>query len=307
MLFFQVIVPQPNHNKNNKNKLIIIMPMIYNNIDPVLLELGPLSIRYYGLAYAIGFIMSYFLLKKFVRSDEKNPLQPNDIDDLLLYIMLGVILGSRIIYIIIYNFSGFISNPLMIFQVWQGGMSFHGGLIGVAVAVMLFIRRFNLKSKEHKGHKKRLRLYDVTDLLAIPAAFSLAIGRLANFTNHELYGRVTDVPWAVKFMGVEGYRHPSQIYEAIYSVGIGVIEIFLYRMKLMHESIPKGVMSWSFVLLYGSFRFVTEFFRQPDQHMGVEGFFFGWLTMGHILSVIMIVIGGSMIYHIVSQDKNKKS
>ena len=266
--------------------------MFYNNIEPVLLSVGPITIRYYGLAYAVGLIMTYMFLRHIAQKEEDVRFNKNDVDDMFIYIMLGMIIGARLGYALIYNFTSYISEPLLIFQLWRGGMSFHGGLVGVVLAIILYVKVHNSKIGKDK-RKETIEAYDITDVITIPAAFALALGRIANFTNHELYGRITDVPWAVNFRGVDGFRHPSQIYEAMYSVVIGLIQWALFTRK-----IAKGMMTWSFVTLYGVFRFITEFFRQPDVHMGTDGFFFGWMTTGHMLSAIMIVVGSIMIWKI---------
>ncbi len=273
--------------------------MIYNTIDPVLLSIGPFSIRYYGLAYVIGLIGTYIFLRHMARSRKDVRFSQKDVDDMFLYIMLGLLIGARIGYALIYNPSTYLTEPLAIFQLWRGGMSFHGGLAGVVLGIFLYVRSYNGKlSKKESG--KKMSVYDITDVLTIPAAFALAIGRIANFTNHELYGRITDVPWAVNFRGVDGFRHPSQIYEAMYSIVLGMIQ-----WMLLGRDLAKGMMTWSFVLLYGSFRFITEFFRQPDAHLGTDGFFFGWVTMGHILSVIMIVCAVIMLKQIYMQSMRR--
>lgn len=277
--------------------------MIYNNIDPILFSIGPLSIRYYGLAYVIGLIGTYLFLKLIAKSKNYNTkFNENDVDDIFIYIMLGLILGARIGYILIYNFQFYLANPLIVFQMWRGGMSFHGGLIGVILGIALFVKIHNkkLSNKKNKTKKEKLEIYDITDYLTIPAAFGLAVGRIANFTNHELFGRVTEMPWGVKFRSIEGYRHPSQIYESFYSIILGLIQWFL-----LTKDIAKGILTWSFISLYGFFRFITEFFREPDLHIGVDGFLFGLITMGQALSIIMIISGLVMINKIYKQACKK--
>ncbi|MFP4656812.1 MAG: prolipoprotein diacylglyceryl transferase [Candidatus Woesearchaeota archaeon] len=269
--------------------------MIYNNLDPVLFSIGPLSVRYYGLAYAIGLIATYLFLKHMASTRKEIVFNKRDVDDMFIYIMLGMIIGGRIGYVLIYNPSFYLTQPLAILEMWRGGMSFHGGVAGVVLGILLYTRGHNKKAG--KTIKKKIGAYDITDLLTIPAGFSLALGRLANFTNHELYGRITDVPWAVKFKGVDGFRHPSQIYEALYSVALGGIQWFL-----LTHGLAKGMLTWSFIVLYGAFRFITEFFRQPDLQMGDGGFFFGWMTTGQILSIVMILVGGFMVRSIYIQS-----
>ncbi len=269
--------------------------MIQNNINPVLLRLGPFSVNYYGLFIAIGFLGSYLLLKHFIRNDEKSVLKPSDVDDFFMYIILGVIFGARIFYTLVYNFNFYLSNPLRIFAVWQGGLSFHGGLIGCIIALLIYVKKYNARSK------KKISVYDITDLCTVPLALSISLGRIGNFTNHELYGRVTELPWGVYFRNVEGARHPSQIYEAIY----GILGILPLQLWLKTQNLSKGILTWSFIFLYGGFRFFTEFFRQPDSQIGIGGFFFGWITMGQILSIIMIITSITAIILIYKKEEGK--
>ena len=269
--------------------------MFTNNINPVLLNIGPFSIRYYGLFIAIGFLGSYFMLKYLLEKDKTNPLTKDDVDDFYVYIILGVIIGARFFYSLIYNFQYYVSNPIQIFVIWRGGLSFHGGLIGCMLALLIYVYRYNLK------HKKKINLYNITDVCTIPLALSIGLGRIGNFTNHELYGRVTDVPWAVKFRNIPGFRHPSQLYESIY----GFFGIFPLQLWLWTKNLPLGFLTWSFFIFYGFFRFITEFFRQPDIQMGTGGFFFGWMSMGQILSVLTVIVGLVMIFIIYSKESKK--
>ncbi len=266
-----------------------------NTIDPVLVSIGSLDIRYYGLFYAIGFLASYIIIRYLLIKDEANPLKPSDVDDFFLYLMIGGLLGSRLVYVLIYNLPYYIEHPLRIFG--QAGMSFHGGLIGGLAGIMLYVHRYN---KKHKQKGKQITAYHISDIATIPFAASLALGRIGNFANHELYGRITDVPWAVKFRGIPGYRHPSQLYEAFYSICMAAIETVLFRLRL-----PRGFMTWAFVGMYGLFRFITEFFRVPDAQIGANGFFFGWMTMGQILSIIMIIASAAMIIFTYKKEMHK--
>ncbi len=271
--------------------------MFYNNIDPVFFSIGPFDVRYYGLVYGIGFLCSYLALRYFISKDEDTPLEKKDADDIILYILLGSIVGARIFYSFVYNIEGIMRNPFDIFIMWRGGMSFHGGLLGGFLAVVLYVFRYNKKVKKEKD---RISVYHITDLVSFSLAFSIMLGRLGNFANNELYGRITNVPWAVKFKTAEGFRHPSQIYEAIYSATIGFVLLWLNQKKM-----PRGFLTWTFFVLYGTFRFITEFFRQPDPQMGASGFYFGWITMGQILGVLMIVAGGYMLYRIYTKESKK--
>ena len=176
--------------------------MFIHNIDPVLLRFGPFEIRYYGLFFVLGFVIAYFMLN-YLAKRKKIGLTKDDVADYLLYIIIGTVLGARIFYVFAYNFPFYLQNPFEIIAIWHGGLSFHGGFIGAVIASLLFCR------------KKKIDFYTIADITVIPLALGLALGRLGNFTNGELYGRITDVPWAVQFPSADGFRHPSQIYEAL--------------------------------------------------------------------------------------------
>ncbi|MBS3131559.1 prolipoprotein diacylglyceryl transferase [Candidatus Woesearchaeota archaeon] len=254
--------------------------MFTSSIDPVLLRLGPLEVRYYGMFWALGFVIAYFMLIKL--SKEKGlKLSKDDISDYLLHILIGAILGARVFYILIYNLPFYAANPLDIFAVWHGGLSFHGGLVGAVIGGIIFTKR------------KRLHFYDMADITVIPLALGLALGRLGNFANGELYGRITNVPWAVKFRGAEGFRHPSQIYASLKNLLSFTVLWNIRKLKL-----PRGFLFWAFVALYGFLRFIVEFYRAPDAQLG---FYFGWLTMGQILSGMMFFIGSYNLYGIYNK------
>ncbi len=251
--------------------------MFYHNINPVLLKLGPFEIHYYGLFFVLGFIIAYFMLI-YLAKKRQLTLTKEDISDFLLYGILGTIIGARIFYVLFYNLNFYFTNPLHIFAIWQGGLSFHGGLIGVIIAGFIFCR------------KKKIDFYELADITVIPLALGLALGRMGNFINGELYGRITNMPWAFKFPHVEGFRHPSQIYESLKNFFIFIVLWNAKNMKL-----PRGFLFWLFVTLYSFLRFVVEFFREPDTQLG---FFFGWLTMGQLLSIIMFSIGFYFLHKI---------
>ncbi len=246
-----------------------------HNIDPVLLHIGPLEIRYYGLAYVLGFVLGYFILKHLIK--KKNiALTEDELDTLILYVAGGVLLGSRIFYFIFYNFGMVLENPLQLLKIWEGGMSFHGGLIGVLVAGILFCRQY------------KKDFYELADLAVIPVALGLGIGRIANFINAELYGRATTVAWAVDF-GDGVPRHPSQLYESAKNfVMFGIL--WLLKEK---ENLKKGTLFWTFIMLYGTFRFFIEFVREPDPQLGFV--LFNFLTMGQVLTAIMAMTGSVML------------
>jgi phosphatidylglycerol:prolipoprotein diacylglycerol transferase len=250
----------------------------YPQIDPVAVSLGPLKVHWYGLMYLVGFVAVYFLGQK--RAQQPwSPIPPSAIEDLVTYGAFGVILGGRMGYILFYNFSQFIKDPLMLFKIWEGGMSFHGGMLGVFIAMWFF------------GKKQNCTVLQLTDIIAPLAPIGLGAGRIGNFINSELWGRPTDVPWAMVFPnGGNLARHPSQLYEAFLEGVVLFIILWIYSKK------PRPVMATTAlaVLLYGCFRFFAEFYRVPDAHLGY--ILLEWVTMGQILSAPMILAGGLMFY-----------
>ncbi len=248
--------------------------MFASHINPVLFSIGAIEVRYYGLFYVIGFVFGYFLFL-YLAKERKIKITKSEVTDFFVYIILGAIIGGRLFYAIVYNPGYYVHHLLEIFAIWKGGISFHGGFIGATAAAIIFIR------------KKGLDFYEIADIMVIPLAAARGLGRIGNFINGELYGRVTDVWWAVKFPGAEGFRHPSQIYEAFKNLFIFNILFFIRHLKL-----PKGFLFWLFILMTGAFRFVIEFFREPDPQLG---FIVGWLTMGQILSILMVIVGGVML------------
>jgi phosphatidylglycerol:prolipoprotein diacylglycerol transferase len=244
----------------------------YPNIDPVLIHFGPLQIRWYGLMYVIAFSLAYVLLRRFATRGNGS-LGKEDVADLLGYCAVGVIAGARLGYCLFYDLPQSLQYPLRIFAVWKGGMSFHGGLVGAAAAGWIFARR----------RKKPLLM--LGDLGALVAPAGLFFGRLGNFINAELYGRVTSMPWGMVFPGGgDQPRHPSQLYEALLEGPF----LFLILWLLRKRSLPQGFLFATFVLGYGVLRFVVEFFREPDPHLG---FVLGALTMGQVLSAVMSAFG----------------
>ncbi len=252
-----------------------------HNIDPVLLHLGPLEIRYYGLVYVLGFVLAYFLLRYL--SKQKNiALSEDELETFLLYAAVGVLVGSRVFYFLFYNFSIVLENPLQLFKIWEGGMSFHGGLIGVLIGGFLFCKQY------------KKDFYELADIVVIPTVLGLGIGRIANFINGELYGRATTVPWAVDF-GDGIPRHPSQLYESAKN-----FVIFSVLWVLKDKNLRKGTLFWTFVMLYGAFRFFIEFVRQPDSQLGFV--LFGFFSMGQVLTGIMALVAGCVL---VSYSRSK--
>jgi len=249
----------------------------YPQIDPVALAIGPLKIHWYGLMYLIGFAATW-LLGKQKAARPASFITPEAVEDLVYYGALGVVFGGRIGYVLFYNFSQFLNDPIMIFKIWQGGMSFHGGMLGVFVAMWLF------------GKKQQCTLFQLTDFIAPMAPIGLLAGRIGNFINAELWGRVSDVPWAMVFPNAGSLpRHPSQLYEAFLEGFVLLIIMQLYTRK------PRPVMAATglSILGYGLFRFLVEFFRMPDAHLGYMAL--DWVTMGQILSLPMIVVGALMM------------
>lgn len=248
----------------------------FPSIDPVIIRIGPLALRWYGMMYLLGFLSSYFVVRYLARR-RGLPLTDDTLSDLIFHGVLGVILGGRLGYVLFYNLPFYLRHPLQVFSVWEGGMSFHGGVLGVVVALVIFCVR------------KKLPKLLIGDVVATAAPIGLGLGRLGNFINAELYGRVTDVSWAMVFPGAGPLpRHPSQLYEAFLE-GPVLIAILWW---LNRRQAPAGIPFFSFFLLYGAFRFCIEFFREPDAHLG---FLWGGATMGQVLSLPMILLGAAGI------------
>ncbi|WP_033135509.1 prolipoprotein diacylglyceryl transferase [Aeromonas finlandensis] len=250
---------------------------VFSQIDPVAFSLGPLSVRWYGLMYLFGFAFAMWLAGR--RADAPNSgWSRNEVSDLLFYGFLGVILGGRVGYVLFYNFDLFLADPTYLFKIWTGGMSFHGGLIGVITAMIWF------------AHKTKRHFFTVADFVAPLIPFGLGVGRIGNFLNGELWGRVTDVPWAIIFpeAGPEP-RHPSQLYQFALE---GVV-LFIILNLFWRKNPPRGAISGMFLLFYGLFRFLVEFVRQPDSQLGL---YFQEISMGQILSTPMIIAGALMIW-----------
>jgi phosphatidylglycerol:prolipoprotein diacylglycerol transferase len=251
--------------------------MQFPQIDPVFLSIGPLQFRWYGLMYVLSFIATYFIIRSEV-ARKKLFLTSDDIADLVFYGAMGVVLGGRIGYILFYNLGFYLANPLKLFAVWEGGMSFHGGFLGVALAFWLYSSR------------KKIQYLALFDMAALCAPVGLGLGRIGNFINGELYGRATDAPWGIIFPGSDGVpRHPSQLYEAFLE---GLVLFFIVR-TMSRRSPATGIACWTFVAGYGLFRFIVEFFRQPDAQLGT---FFGLFSMGQLLSLPMFLLGSLLVY-----------
>ena len=249
--------------------------MFINNFDPIAFQIFSFEIRWYSLAYIFGIIFGWLYCKKNLIKDKK---LLNLFDDLITYLIIGIILGGRLGYIIFYNLEYYLDNFFEILMIWNGGMSFHGGLIGVILATVIF-------SKKHK-----INSYIFLDLIALVAPIGLFLGRIANFINSELYGRETDVFWSVKFVAIDNIsRHPSQIYEAIFE---GLILFFLLNHFAKKDSFKNpGLISSMFLIFYSFFRFILEFFRAPDYQIG---YLIYQLTLGQFISIVFFSLGISL-------------
>ena len=250
--------------------------MFINNFDPVAFEIFSLEIRWYSLAYIFGIILGWILAKKLFIQDIEVKIK---FDDYLTYLIIGIIIGGRLGYIFIYNLSFYINNPLDIFKIWQGGMSFHGGLIGVVFASIIFGKQNNQNS------------FLYMDIVALVAPIGIFLGRIANFINSELYGTITNVPWAVIFIHIDSLpRHPSQLYEALLE-GLFLFLLLIY-FKNKFSNKP-GVISGLFLIIYSIFRFFVEFYRVPDEQLG---YIFLNFTMGQVVSLIFMLSGVLLFY-----------
>jgi phosphatidylglycerol:prolipoprotein diacylglycerol transferase len=261
--------------------------LVHPQFDPVAIAfgpftvggvtLGPFAIRWYGLMYLVGFVIAVVLGRKRARQNMLTGWRPADVDDMLFYVVLGVILGGRLGYVLFYKPLYYLAHPVEIVQIWQGGMSFHGGFLGVLIALWLYSRR------------RGKRWLDVTDFIAPLVPLALGAGRLGNFINGELVGRPTSGPWAMVFPQVDNVpRHPSQLYE------LGLEGLLLFAILWIYASRrrPMGAVSGLFLVGYGTLRFIVEFAREPDNFLGYLAL---GLTMGQWLSLPMIVIGVLMM------------
>ena len=274
--------------------VLTILPLIpFPAINPVLFSIGPLAVRWYALAYIIGIIAGWFYARALIASERYGggaaPLTVIDFDDFVIWITLGIILGGRIGYVLFYNLPHFAEHPLQIFELWNGGMSFHGGVLGCFVAIYAFARR------------RRIPLLSLGDVTTAVAPIGLFLGRLANFINGELWGRPTDVPWAMIFPnGGPLPRHPSQLYEATLE---GIVLFVVLALMVRAGALKRpGLVSGSFLLGYGIARVICEQFREPDVQLG---FLWGGLTMGMILCIPLMLAGiGLLTYTLTREAKS---
>ncbi len=254
----------------------------FPDIDPVIVRIGPLAVHWYGLAYVVGILFGWWYAKKIIANPRlwpsgKAPMRPEDIDDLLVWAAIGIVLGGRVGYILFYDLARYLANPLDILAVWQGGMSFHGGFAGTTIAMIFFAR------------SRRIPVWSLFDVIAAGVPVALGLVRLTNFINAELWGRPTDVAWAFVFPNAGPFaRHPSQLYEA----ALEGLVLFLVLRLLTHVFLKlkqPGFIAGAFVTGYGLSRIFVEFFREPDPQLGyLAG---GWLTMGMVLSTPMVLAG----------------
>ena len=252
--------------------------LTYPNIDPIAISIGPVDIHWYGIMYLIGFAGAYFLMLKRAAMPNSG-WDKEQVADLIFYGAVGVVAGGRAGYVLFYNFGRFLEDPLWLFAINEGGMSFHGGLLGVLIACVLFAKRY------------KKTFFQVTDFGAPMVPIGLATGRLGNFIGGELWGRTTDVPWGMVFpSGGPEPRHPSQLYEMFLEGIVLFIILWVYSRKPR----PTMAVSGLFLVGYGVFRFSVEFVRQPDSHIGFD--LLGWMTRGQILCVPMVLFGLAIIY-----------
>jgi prolipoprotein diacylglyceryl transferase len=257
--------------------------MFINNFDPVAFQIISFEIRWYSLAYIFGIIIGWLLCKKIFIKDTKIN---EKFDDYLTYSILGIIIGGRLGYILFYNFNYYLNNFFDIFKIWHGGMSFHGGLLGIIIASILFAKKNNQNP------------FIYMDLVSLVAPIGIFFGRLANFINSELYGTVSNVPWSVIFVKVDNLtRHPSQLYEAFLE-GIILFLLLIYFRKKNYLLKP-GTISGLFLIFYSIFRFFVEFYRVPDEHIGYLAFN---LSTGQIVSVVFLIIG-TIVFYLKNENK----
>jgi len=255
---------------------------LQNNFDPILIELGPIRLSWYGLMYVFGFVISYWLVRYQMKKKDFG-ISIQEVDSLFFYLVIGLVVGGRLGYVLFYNLRLYLSDPLEIIAIWHGGMSFHGGLIGLVIVGILF------------SWKNNKSFWKIADLLIVTVPIGLGLGRIGNFINGELYGRVTQVPWGMIFpKGGPLPRHPSQLYESVLEGGI----LFLILWFLKDKKMPSGGLLALFLSTYGVFRFGVEYVREPDVQLG---FVWGPLTMGQILSLFMI--GGGIFLMIYLRRK----
>ena len=263
--------------------------MFTHNLEPILIDFGFLALRWYSLAYIIGVLIGWWYGKKIITNitlKKENKFNLKDFDDLITYLIISIIIGGRIGYIVFYNFSYYLSNPLEVIKIWQGGMSFHGALIGIIFGTYIY------------SAKRKLETFFLLDVIACVAPIGIFFGRIANFINSELVGKISNVQWSVVFPTVDMMpRHPSQLYEAFFE---GVVLFIIMNFIISKKNYEIGTCSYLFLIFYGLFRIFSEFFREPDPQLG---YLFGAFSMGMLLSLVMIFFG--MLIYKFLKKKNE--
>jgi phosphatidylglycerol---prolipoprotein diacylglyceryl transferase len=275
---------------------MFVLPVIpFPAINPILISIGPFSVRWYALAYIVGIIAGWFYARAIISSERlwggPAPFTVTDFDDFVVWITLGIILGGRIGYVLFYNLPHFAENPIEILRLWNGGMSFHGGVLGCIVAIVLFAMR------------RGIPILSLGDVTAAVAPIGLFLGRIANFINGELWGRPTDVPWAMVFPhGGPVPRHPSQLYEATLE---GIVLFIVLALLVRFGALKRpGVVTGVFAIGYGAARITCEFFREPDVQLG---FLWGGLTMGMLLCIPLILAGIAVLVFVFKRTAKLKN
>ena len=262
--------------------------MFTHNLDPVLFDLGFLSIRWYSLAYIFGILLGWWYGRRIILKITESlghKFNLLEFDNLITFLIISIIIGGRLGYVIFYNPQYFISSPLDIFKIWEGGMSFHGAMIGIIIGTYFF------------SLKKNIQVLFLLDIIACVSPIGIFFGRIANFINGELVGKVTSVSWSVIFPTTDMLpRHPSQLYEAFLE---GFLLFFIMRFIILKKKYKIGNCSCLFLIFYGTFRVISEFFREPDIHLG---YFFNVFSMGTILSILMILIGATMYFSLQNKE-----
>jgi len=268
--------------------------MIVHNFDPVLVDLGLFQIRWYSMAYIFGIIIGWIYANKIIKLTKENrynfrQITTSQFDDLIIYLVIGMILGGRLGYVIFYNFEYYSENFFEIFKLWQGGMSFHGGLLGVIASIIFFSK------------KTKTNFFKFADIVSCVAPIGIFLGRIANFINGELYGKISTLPWAIIFPeGGSVARHPSQIYEALLEgiILFVIINYFALNKKLLFKT---GYISGLFLILYSILRISSEVFREPDIHLGL---FFNYFSLGTLLSLATLFVGLVIIISVKKNEQN---
>jgi phosphatidylglycerol:prolipoprotein diacylglycerol transferase len=284
------------HRGSTLMPVLTVLPILpFPNINPVLIHLGPLAVRWYALAYIVGIIAGWFYGRAIIAADRlwggAAPLTVIDLDDFVVWITLGIILGGRIGYVLFYNLPHFAAQPMQVFELWNGGMSFHGGVLGCLIAIAGFAWR------------RGIPVLSLADVIAAVAPIALFLGRIANFINGELWGRPTDVPWAMIFPnGGPIPRHPSQLYEAALE---GVVLFIVLGLLVRFGALKRpGVVTGAFALGYGIARIICEFFREPDVQLG---FLWGGLTMGMLLCIPLMLGGIALLAYALRRQPQAKN